>query len=393
MFRLPVLAALLAELFVLLAGNTPTKASIDSALAGLSELTGFTIHHSVEFESLTRKQVNEFLSKRIRETMKSSELHLEELTLKKFGFVPQDFDLRKTTIDLLTEQTAAFYDFHRKKLYITDWAASALEQEALVHELAHALADQNYSLEKFAKKVEEDSEQSLARQAVVEGQASWLMARVLVQLAKAGTPPPKPEKEEESNFPVFDRVPLYLQESLTFPYSAGEKFQQAVYARVGKEAFAYVFRHPPLSSQQVIHPELYFAGLLPVQPQLPEIKGTRKLVEGPVGELDHQILLQQYCGEAVSREISPHWRGGKIRILEQKKDQRTLMVYRSAWNDPESAAQYFSAYQQVLAKKWKALDVLRQEDHLFSGRGDDGYFQVALNGAEVTSMEGFEKPF
>ena len=57
--------------------------------------------------------------------MKPAELRTEELTLKKFGFVPQDFDLKKTTIDLLTEQTAAFYDFHRKKLYITEWAVAS----------------------------------------------------------------------------------------------------------------------------------------------------------------------------------------------------------------------------------------------------------------------------
>ena len=44
-----------------------------------------------------------------------------------------------------------------------------------MHELAHALADQNFPIQKFLSENSEDSEQSLARETVVEGQASWLM--------------------------------------------------------------------------------------------------------------------------------------------------------------------------------------------------------------------------
>ena len=56
--------------------------------------------------------------------------------------MPPDFNLADTTVDLLTEQAAAFYDFHRKKLFISDWAQTSMRDVALIHELAHALADQ-----------------------------------------------------------------------------------------------------------------------------------------------------------------------------------------------------------------------------------------------------------
>ena len=49
------------------------------------------------------------------------------------------------------------------------------QSEALVHELGHALADQNFPIEKFLGKNSEDSEESLARESVVEGQAEWLL--------------------------------------------------------------------------------------------------------------------------------------------------------------------------------------------------------------------------
>src|ERR1700677_2508499 len=86
------------------ATGLPTKEEVQKALEDLSAITGFPIKHPVAFESITRDQINKYLQDRIKEATKPSEIRAEELTLKKFGFVPQSFDLRKNTIDLLTEQ-------------------------------------------------------------------------------------------------------------------------------------------------------------------------------------------------------------------------------------------------------------------------------------------------
>jgi hypothetical protein len=46
--------------------------------------------------------------------------------------VPAEFDLKKTTIDLLTEQAAAFYDYRKKKLFVLSSLPSMMEQALLV---------------------------------------------------------------------------------------------------------------------------------------------------------------------------------------------------------------------------------------------------------------------
>ena len=48
----------------------------------------------------------------------TKEVRAEELTLKLFGLVPADFNLVGETVDLLSEQTAAFYDYNKKRLFI-----------------------------------------------------------------------------------------------------------------------------------------------------------------------------------------------------------------------------------------------------------------------------------
>lgn len=364
--------------------QVPDRALVTATVDDLASTTGFPLRKPVSFEILSRKQVSQFMDDRIKEAVKPDEIRAEELTLKKLGFVPTDFRLRETMLSLLAEQTAAFYDYHRKKLYLIDWTSSSLRASATVHELAHALADQSYSLEKFARRVEHDSEASAARQAVVEGQADWLM-RDYIKRHPAETTSGVVSDPEST---IFDKAPLYLRETLTFPYNEGETFQQAVYAKFGKAAFRKVFEEPPVSTQQILHPEKYFAGQKPVKVSLPSLRKMHRLVEGPLGELDHSILLRQYTTDADAKEVGPHLLGAHFELWESKKLERVSMVYRSVWDSEAWATRYFLLYKQVLRGKWKRVEVTEESASTFRGDSEDGAFSVDLSGSTVTSYEG-----
>ena len=376
---------------------------IGGILQDLHEITGYRIKHRVPAEIITRDKVKEFLQQRLKEAASPEEIRVEELTLKKFGLVPRDFDLAKNTVDLLTEQAAAFYDFHRKRMFITDWTPSSTREPALVHELAHALADQNVNLEKFIKQGRASDDGSMARLAVMEGQAQWLMTEYLARKAgqSLATSPALLEtmaraaESGAAEYPVFGSEPLYLRQTLVFPYSQGLLFQNAVYERMKQKAFQEVFRRPPLSTQQILHPDTYFSGLQPAQPalpQLPDSRGYKRIAEGTVGELDHAILLEQYVGREESKEVSPHWRGGAYALLERRSPQRVVLLYAVEWDGAASAARYFHLYRQVLGKKWTHLEIESEDATTLAGVGDDGHFLVQLTGNVVTSLEGAENP-
>src|SRR5258708_29531816 len=108
------------------------------------------------------------------------------------GLVPADFDLRQNTVDLMTEQAAAFYDYNKKKLFILEGTATGAEQRiALVHELAHALADQHFRLGKYIHEGLRSDDGSSARLAVMGRQAAWLMTAYMSK--QAGGPAEVPE--------------------------------------------------------------------------------------------------------------------------------------------------------------------------------------------------------
>src|SRR5579884_1276395 len=222
----------------------------------LSDVSGMKFHKPVPYAVIGKAQLHEFLQERMKSEVKPDEIHAEETTLKMMGFLPPDYDLKSATIELLTEQAAAFYDYHKKKLFILETSETTAdlhteaEKMALSHELAHALADQQFHLDKYIREGSRSDDDSTARLAVMEGQASWLMTAYVSKLStgQAAVPPGVLElmthaiESSAMQYPVFAKAPLYLRESLTFPYTTGTLFQNAIYEKLGQESFSEVFR-------------------------------------------------------------------------------------------------------------------------------------------------------
>ena len=386
-----------------IAAADTTRASafteIDQAVATLSEITGWKPLKKVQYDTMDRVALKAYLEGKVREEVKPEEIRAEEVILKKIGLVPQDFKLAQTMVDLLTEQAAAFYDYRKKKLFLLEGGDPAGQSMVVVHELAHALADQHFDLGKFIRKGKND-DSSLARMAVMEGQATWLMMESTTR--RAGTslkdmPPALLDMANSSSdamasqFPVLAGAPLYIRASLLFPYAEGLRFNHIVVQKQGQAGFTKVFRDPPVSSQQILHPERYLSGVQPVEvelPKLPDQRHWRPLTGGALGEFDHSVLVEQYMGKARALEIAPHLRGASAAVLEHKRDKRAILLYSSEWDSPESARRMFDAYRQVMKGKWKTMSVSSETMDSFSGSGDDGAFRVWLSGARLSAIEG-----
>jgi hypothetical protein len=382
-------------------GQESICAEVPAITRQLTEISGLKLKHPVPCHFISKGEVNQFLKKRVKEVASPEEIRAEELTLKKFGLVPADYDLAKNTIDLLTEQAAAFYDYNRKKLFITETTPFETQEPVLAHELSHALADQNFDLARYTRQGRKSDDGSTARLAVMEGQATWLMSEYLAR--RNGTS--LKDNREMANmmstmadssggqYPVFENAPLYLRETLVFPYTKGMLFQQAVFERDGQASFAEVFRKPPVSTQQILHPERYFSGVQPTDPQLPGPqlrRGFKSLIGGSLGELEHGIMLRQYIGKQTADELAPHWRGSNFELREDKKAGQVVLLYAVEWDSADVARRYFEAYQEVLHKKWKKMEIASRTADSVIGSGDDGRFELRCNGTLVTSVEGLE---
>ena len=375
-------------------------AGIDDSIAELSRLTGLRPLKKVQYDTIDKPALKKYLDERVSEEVKPAEIRAEELTLKKFGLVPQDFDLKATTIDLLTEQAAAFYDYREKKLYLMQGSDPSTQGLFIFHELAHALADQHFDLRRYIRNGKND-DSSLARLAVTEGQATWLMFESMAQ--KMGqslkSSPAMAEMlgrnngdQFSSQYPVLTNAPLYIRSSLLFPYTDGMRFQNALIAKLDKEGFAKPFKDAPVSTHQIMHPEVYLSGRSPTRPEVPKLANAKDWVtiaDGTVGEFDHAVLLEQYRDKQEASSLSPAWRGGSFALMEHKRSKRVVLLYASDWDTEANAKRMFTAYRSVLKGKWQGQTIESETPESISGSGDDGKFRTAVSGTRVTSVEGF----
>jgi hypothetical protein len=397
------IAAFLAGGLITPAPAQELFSQIPSIKQGLSAITGLAFTRDVPYASITKDQLRKYLEQRLHDTMKPDEVRAEELTLKMLGLVPKDFDLRRNTLELLTEQAAAFYDYNQKRLFVLKGAGSGEEERvALIHEMAHALADQHFHLAKFIHEGMKSDDGTTARQAVMEGQATWLMTAYLAREA-GGSPDIPPaiiemmkksvESSADQQYPVFSQAPLYIRESLVFPYAEGLAFQDAVFRKLGKDAFAEVFVHPPASSGQILHPERYLAhaGLaIPDPPTAPYARDCRKLADGTLGEFDFRVLLAQYTSADEGASAAEHLVGASYELLEHKREKFPVLSAASAWDSPESAQKYIELYGRVMRGKWKKLEITSETPDRVEGRGDSGYFRVWVDGVKVNQLEGWK---
>jgi Zn-dependent peptidase ImmA (M78 family) len=395
---------MLARLFLLalVISAAPAQSlfqQVDGLVKTLSEITGWKVRRRVPSEMLSKEKFRQYVESRMKESSSKEEIRTEEITLKMFGFVPPDFNLASETVDLVSEQAAAFYDYNKKRLFVLDSTAEGLEQRvALAHELAHALADQHHPLGKFLNKGSPDDDAETAREAVMEGQATFLAWAVIAKTSKGMDLESVIEKlskdsSSDSSFPVFSKEPLYMRESLVFPYDAGLNFQYAIWKKHGPSSFDELFTHPPQSTQQIMHPEEYLASKPPLDPKPAPLeksiaKRFKLLGEGSMGEFDHNILFRTWLPEKEAVEAAEHWRGGNYRLYQNKREKYPVLAYISEWDSPESARRAFELYKKVMKARWKKTYVAQETQDQVLGEGDTGLFQVWLSGTTLRSIEG-----
>ena len=379
----------------------PSEETVNRLLGQISDITGLKLKHPVPMSSLTKEEWRRWVDDRIRESAKPEEIQVEEKAMKMFGFLPPDFDLRGATVDLMTEQAAAVYDHKKKRMIFVQGAApEAMEEAVLVHELSHALADQHFDMRRFLEKGPRSDESESARMAVVEGQAMWIMIEAMLNrggqsLTKNSailqTMLPMMGKMTASQYPVFEKSPLYLKESLLFPYSAGLLFQQAVIDKLGRDGIAAVLRDPPKNTQQVLHPEKYLAHEAVASVDLPDFDGRtklKKLTDGDVGEFDFRVLFEQYASKKEAEEVAPGWRAGRFELLEDKDKKHSVLRWAVLWASPESAHSAFSLYLKAIEKKSQSLKWIQRDRDSAAGSNQYGSFHIKAEGARMEAIEG-----
>ena len=359
--------------------------SVDEIMEFDSKQTGLPIKREIKRKLTSRDEVVSYLTKHLNDE-DTQRLRRSELVLKKFGLLPHNFDLQTFLVKLLREEVAGYYDPKTKTVNLLDWVPIAEQEPVMAHELTHALQDQSFGLQKWMKKGDKDlgeikkdptpedienDEIDNAREAVLEGQAQAMMMQyAIAPTGRSITSSPELLKlmEEETltgtpGTSVFNEAPIFLKESLTFPYSYGMEFVIKVLQKDGKQrAFAGVLQNPPHTTRQIMEPDTYLSGEKIEPMHVPDFKHDfkdyQKFDIGAMGEFDVDVLIEQYAGKDVAKKIYPAWRGGYYYAARPKSDAAgpLSLLYVSRWSDADKAEQFAAIYAESLKQRYKKVE-------------------------------------
>ncbi len=356
--------------------------SVDEILEFASQDTKLPIKGEVKRRLVERNEVQSFIQNNMKEDKDAQRLERSEIVLKKFGLLPRNFDLKTFLVALLKEQVAGYYDPKTKTVNLLNWVNLESQRPVLVHELTHALQDQSFGLEKWMRAGAEQSshagdptpddivkdEVQAARQAVVEGQA--MVTLLDYSLAPTGkTLLDVPQIAEAlkqgmlvgtADTPTFRTAPVFLKETLTFPYRYGIDFTAALLNAGGKDlAFGGAFKDPPRTTREIMEPQTYLSHEKLEPMKLldfdKDFNAYDRFDIGAMGEFDVAVLVEQYAGGDEARALYPHWRGGYYFAGRPKGDKSAPLgvLYVSRWSSPEKAAEFAAVYAKSLAQRYQ----------------------------------------
>ena len=358
--------------------------SVDEIMEFDSKQTGLPIKREIKRKLTSRDEVVSYLTKHLNDE-DTQRLRRSELVLKKFGLLPHDFDLQTFLVKLLREEVAGYYDPKTKTVNLLDWVPIAEQEPVMAHELTHALQDQSFGLQKWMKKGDKDlgeikkdptpedienDEIDNAREAVLEGQAQAIMMQyAIAPTGRSITSSPEMlalmEQETLTGTPgtsVFNEAPIFLKESLTFPYSYGMEFVIKVLQKDGKQrAFAGVLQNPPHTTRQIMEPDTYLSGEKIEPMHVPDFKRDfkdyQKFDIGAMGEFDVDVLIEQYAGKEVAKKMYPAWRGGYYYAARPKSDSSgpLSLLYVSRWSNADKASEFAAIYAESLKQRYKKI--------------------------------------
>jgi hypothetical protein len=125
---------------------------------------------------------------------------------------------------------------------------------------------------------------------------------------------------------------------------------EALYARGGFDAVNQAWESPPESTEQILHPERYFAGDSPQIVSLAPLTDTlgagwEMIDQDLMGELFIREYLDQQLQDRLVDIASTGWGGDQYAVYWNEADEDQVMVLRIAFDSPDDNEEFQEAYR------------------------------------------------
>jgi hypothetical protein len=386
----------------------------------VAKLRGLRFEREVPTRYQTAPEFQAYVHREIAKELPAERSRDLATAFAHLGLLVKPIDIAALEEQAMTTQAGAYYDPAVKAFFLVMVPDSELMLDTIsAHELTHALQDQHFDLTKYLPSdgsIDEDA--ATARRFVVEGDATFVMllyalhgvvgdklspammsglrtqvarfadqdlaglkAQIKDQLGGFGAVDPEIKKSVDA----MDDIPPTVLVPLLDSYMKGALVALTAYEHGGWAAVDALYRTPPASTEQVLHP----ATKLYPRPERPHrvtlaTTGEHELAGNVLGELQWKIYFELWKSPRAA-EAAEGWGGDRYSVT-RRKDGRLIARIATLWDTPVDAEQFAAAYLASLAVRFPGADV----GHAAAGiaRPDGGKIFVRRAGARVFIVDG-----
>lgn len=323
-------------------------------LPDLAARAGMELHEPVRLEERSRSQLVEYLEAKIDEELPDDEARARRDAYALLGLLSPDLDLKGVLLELYTEQVAGFYEPDSTALFVMDDQDPDDVHALLMHELVHAVQDQNVDLEELTDP-DRGNDRASAAQAAIEGQATLVMLEYATEQMTGGDVDlgQVPDFGEQirpalesmtAQFPALAGAPRVIRETLLFPYVEGAGFVQRLWA--GGRRLDPFGEALPLSTEQIIRP----LAPPPVTIDL-GVSGATPVLDDGLGRLELGVFAEEVLGIASTGGVvgsggpAEGWDGDRF-VLVELDDGRRGLVWAVVWESVAMRDRFVAAVQE-----------------------------------------------
>lgn len=401
---------LLDSLFSNLPSDPDALAAV--VIEDVAEIRGLEFRDEIAVSNQTPEEFEQYLAAEMDRSLPPERAEAFGRVVQKLGLYkgPLIEDAGALMTFLATSQAAAYYDPKESAFHVLlgDIPLGMLAP-IYAHELYHGLQDQYWDLDAYvldglADGLDDDA--MLARQAVVEGEATYVMtlwmlremtgeiprgfalelavqmqsqldSAALRELAVGGVVPGMLPEGLEASVAAMEQIPQFMMETLLGVYLKGMGFVHQV-VKQGWERGESMYTDPPRSTEQILHPEKWLLDRDdPVAIDLPDpaaadvLEGWTQLDSNVIGEFQLRIIFNEFEMSDRSNALAAGWDGDRFAVFE--RGDELLLLFYTTWDSAAEAQEFAAGYEELIERKYA---------------GGDEVTTVSVRGADVLIVEG-----
>lgn len=331
------------------------------ALRGLPPANDL-VRKTLSSEELRQRVMEDFFVDYTEEDVRQ-----DALILNLFGLIERGYDLYELFVELYSEQIAGFYDDETKEMVVVQGEAfSGPERMTYAHEYTHALQDAKFDLENGLNLnddvCDQDTEYCAAVTALIEGDASFTETQWFLEYSSLKDKREVLQYYQEYSSPIFDGTPAFLKEDLIFPYVKGLEFVTYLYEKGGFSAVDDAYRNPPVTTEQILHPERYPDD----KPIVIELDDYTDLLGDGWEEIDRNVLGEWYSYLILAKPLDENWAipdqeaitaaegwgGDQYLVYHHFEKDEDILISLSEWDTQLDADEYWAAFTKYAQNRW-----------------------------------------